>query len=165
MKDDEKNVVSRRGALRSLLGLNMRDRVRATGLVEDYRAVLRAVVGELAFGVRADRLPAPASELADAIVEVATKNLLDLPRVTLRDAYASLALFRDAEEIELLHRGKAALDRQDFSEEAQEGIRVAFARRNELLLERARLEREFEERVPRPAPPTPPAASSDDETA
>ena len=150
---DPKNAVSRRDALRSLFGGKIRDRMRVTGLVEDYRTVLRDVVGDLAFGVPVERLPAPPEKIAEAIVEAATKSLIDLPRVTLRDAYASLALFREAAEIEILHRGKADFDRQDFSEEAQQRIRAAFERRNVLLLEHARLEREFEERVPPPAPP------------
>lgn len=139
---------TRRDALRRLLGGGVRERRRVVETVEAYRALLREVARDLPFGVALERLPAPPGVVGEALVEAARRSLLNLPRRTLRDAYASLAHFRDPSELEPVHAARVDVERRDPSPEASRRIERSLEIRRRWLDERVLREREFEARFP-----------------
>ena len=138
---------TRRAALRRILGGGVRDRRRAIETVEAYRALLRKKVRDLPFGVPVTCLPEPVSVIGAALIETVAASLLDVPRRTLRDAYASLAHFRGRDELAVVHCARFDADREDASPEADERMRRSLEIRRRWLDERAQREREFDARL------------------
>ncbi|MGH7857487.1 MAG: hypothetical protein ACREQY_09160, partial [Candidatus Binatia bacterium] len=147
---------SRRELLSGFLRRSDADAAREPGtaaggsdLVARYQELLRLRGDLLPWGLADSEMPAPAGAIREAIVAAVSADLSPAARDRLRHAYASLPWFRPAEEIEVLRAGKAALERQDASEEGRAAIVRAFEIRNRILAEVARLAREFDGAVRR----------------